>query len=239
MSNPSTLFVVATPLGNLGDITLRALETLRSVEVILCEDKRVTTRLLNRFGIRKPLVVYHQHTPPERVLRRLGLGQGGKTMALVTDAGTPGISDPGGKLVEALRRSIPDVRILPIPGPTALTAALSVSGFPTDTFVFLGFPPHKKGRQKFFDALEHESRTVVLYESTHRILKTLEELRLRLRDRSVVVCRELTKMHETLYPGTLGEVTEELTRGDHRGEFVVVVRAAPSRKLPRPKREGV
>lgn len=223
-------FVVATPIGNLQDVSPRALQTLRSVDAILCEDTRVTSKLLAAFEIRKPLIAYHQHTEAKRVHEILELLEQGKNLALVTDAGTPGISDPGGKLVEEIVKRFGDAaEIIPIPGPSALIAALSISGFPADEFVFLGFPPHKKGRKKFFQALAAEERTVVFYESTHRILKSLKELDEldELMSRPLVVCRELTKLHETIYRGTAAEVTRRLEAGSIKGEFVIVVGHRP------------
>lgn len=149
----------------------------------------------------------------------------GNDLALVTDAGTPGISDPGGKLIEVLVKHFGSaLKIIPIPGSSAVIAALSVSGFPADNFVFFGFPPNKKGRQKFFDRLSKFDITIVFYESTHRILKTLKEINDRFPKRQLVVCRELTKMYETIYRGTAVEVTEKLKSSSIKGEFVIVIR---------------
>lgn len=221
---PSTLYIVATPIGNLEDVSPRALRTLREVDAILCEDTRVTSKLLARFEIRKTLIAFHQHSNTKRfdeILTHLGAG---KNIALVTDAGTPGISDPGGLLVEAVVEHLGDaVTITPIPGPSAVITALSISGLPADEFLFLGFPPHKNGRKTFFDKLALEERTVVFYESTHRIMKALAELDVRLPDRKIVVCRELTKLHETIYRGTPSEVTAALERSSIKGEFVIVL----------------
>ncbi len=217
-----SLYVVATPIGNLSDVTARSKEILSTVDAILCEDTRVTSKLLASLAIKKTLIAYHQHSDDVRVdeiLARLAKGQ---SLALVTDAGTPGISDPGGKLVHSIVIGLPDVAIIPIPGPCAAIAALSVSGFPTDRFVFLGFPPHKKGRMTYFKELAEREETVVFYESTHRIEKTLAELEARIGDRQVVVCRELTKLHETTYRGTVAEVTAALKATSIRGEFVIV-----------------
>ncbi len=218
------LFIIATPIGNLSDVSERMLETLRSVDLILCEDTRVTSKLLASYEIKKPLQSYHQHSDKKKIDKILDELAEGKSVALVTDAGTPGISDPGGVLVaEALRRFEDEVEIIPIPGPSALTAALSISGFPADEFIFLGFPPHKKGRKKFFDRLHEIKSTVVLYESTHRIEKTLNELSERLESRKIVLCRELTKLHETIYRGTSSQVTDKLKSGSIKGEFVIVI----------------
>ncbi len=220
------LYVVATPIGNLNDASPRLKEVLVTVDAILCEDTRVTSKLLAVFGIQKTLVAYHQHSDDRRVKEILERLAKGESLALVTDAGTPGISDPGGRLIQLIVEQLGDsVQIVPIPGPSACIAALSISGFPTDSFVFLGFPPHKKGRQTYFKRVAEADDTVVFYESTHRIEKTLAELGALIGDRQLVVCRELTKMYETTYRGTAAEVTEKLKTGSIKGEFVVVVRA--------------
>lgn len=219
-----TLYVVATPIGNLQDMTERGKAVLRSVDAILCEDTRVSSKLLAAYGIKRTLVAYHQHSDMKRSNEIVAMLREGKSLALVTDAGTPGISDPGGRLVEQVVHELGDeVAIIPIPGACAAVAALSVCGFPTDEFVFLGFPPHKKGRQTFFKRLPTIASTVVFYESTHRIEKTLAEIAAAVGDRRLVVCRELTKLHETTYRGTATEVTEQLGSTSIKGEFVVVV----------------
>ncbi len=232
----NTLYIVATPIGNLSDITERAKATLGLVDAILCEDTRVTSKLLAVYGIRRTLVAYHQHSDTKRTNEILAMLREGKSLALVTDAGTPGISDPGGMLVEAVVREFgSDVAIVPIPGPSAVIAALSVSGFPSDEFIFLGFPPHKKGRQTFFKKVAAIESTVVMYESTHRILKTLGEIEGAMRggDRKLVVCRELTKFYETIYRGTAADVTEQLKSTSIKGEFVIVLapNATPTKAL--------
>src|SRR3989338_5963650 len=205
-----TLYILATPIGNLGDITQRAKETLASVDAILCEDTRVTSKLLAVIGVQKTLVSFHHHSDGLKTQEVLARLKRGESLALVTDAGTPGISDPGGKLVEAVVRMLPEVAIIPIPGVSAVVAALSISGFPTDAFLFLGFPPHKKGRAGYFKRVAESEVATVFYESTHRILKTLAELQAVIADRPLVVCRELTKMYETTYRGTATEVTAAL-----------------------------
>ncbi|OGL99313.1 16S rRNA (cytidine(1402)-2'-O)-methyltransferase [Candidatus Uhrbacteria bacterium RIFOXYB2_FULL_57_15] len=219
----STLYVVATPIGNLSDLSARARETLGLVDAILCEDTRVSSKLLAAFGIQKTLVAYHQHSDMKRMKEIVAMLRDGKSLALVTDAGTPAISDPGGILVETVIRESPDTAIIPIPGPSAVIAALSVSGFPCDEFVFLGFPPHKKGRQTFFKRLATMESTVAFYESTHRIEKTLAEIAASVGNRELVVCRELTKLHETTYRGTANEVTELIRSTSIKGEFVIVL----------------
>ncbi|MEK7105690.1 MAG: 16S rRNA (cytidine(1402)-2'-O)-methyltransferase [Patescibacteria group bacterium] len=220
-----TLSIVATPIGNLQDITLRAIQTLKESDAILCEDTRVTMKLLARLEIKKPLVSFHEHSDRKRLEEILNLLKEGKNLALVTDAGTPAISDPGSWLVREVVDQLPDVTIVAIPGPSAVVGALSISGFYGDEFVFMGFPPHKKGRQAFFDRAAKEERIVVLYESTHRIMKAMEELTERLGERQIVVCRELTKMHETIYRGTVAEVTAKLKTGSIKGEFAIVLAA--------------
>jgi 16S rRNA (cytidine1402-2'-O)-methyltransferase len=220
----TTLFIIATPIGNLSDVSARAKEILKTVQVILCEDTRVTKKLLNHFEIHTSVLRFDAHAPAGKMETVLSLLREGKNLALVTDAGTPGISDPGGKLVEAVWREFGDqVSMIPIPGPAALAVALSISGFPADRFVFLGFPPHKKGRKTFFDELAKVPFTVVFYESVHRIEKTLAELLTRIGDRPVVLCRELTKLHETIYRGTVRQVTAALRADTIKGEFVMVV----------------
>lgn len=225
--NKKILYIVATPIGNLGDITIRALEILKGVDVIICEDTRHTKKLLSYYNISKPLSSVHQHSGEDR-MRNL-LEQSGK-MAYVSDAGTPGISDPGGKLV-ALAQEM-DISVVPIPGPSAIVTALSASGLPTDKFLFLGFMPHK-GRQKVFDQIVASSLTVSFYESPHRILKTLEQLTKELDDtRVVVVGRELTKKFETMYRGTAQEVFEQVSEKP-KGEFVVVISPKKKKKSSR------
>jgi len=219
------LYVVATPIGNLSDISERAKATLASVDVILCEDTRVTGKLLHTYKIETNMLSYHQHSGGTKVNKIVELLEEGKTLALVTDAGTPAISDPGAMLVQELvNRFGSDIVIEPIPGPSAVIAALSASGFPADEFLFLGFAPHKKGRQTFFDRVKETESTVVLYESTHRIMKALGEIEERMPLRPLVVCRELTKMHETIYRGTAREVTEQLESTSIKGEFVIVLK---------------
>lgn len=222
-----TLSVVATPIGNLGDITLRALETLKSADAIACEDTRITAKLLARYDIKKPLLVYHARSgrlSEEKVLAHLGEG---KHVALVTDAGTPGISDPGQALVAHVRERLGDaVHIVAVPGASALTAALSVAGISSSEFVFLGFLPHKKGRETLFKEIAKEKKTVVFYESPHRIKKALASLAKTLpSDRTVAVCRELTKVYEEVVNGTAVELEQEfaLRKENAQGEFVVVI----------------
>lgn len=221
MYTPGTLSVVATPLGNLGDITERAVATLRASDVICCEDTRVTAKLLAAYHIRTTLVSLHEHTDDATIARVVGMLHDGKQVSYVSDAGTPGVSDPGGKLVAAAVSA--GHRVIPIPGPSAMTAALSVCGFPTEPFTFVGFPPHKKGRKSFFDDIAARDEAIVLYESTHRIMKTLGELP---QGRVAFVGRELTKLHETHYRGTVRDIVAQLETTSTKGEFVIVLAPA-------------
>lgn len=219
------LYIVATPIGNLKDISLRALEVLKEVDLILCEDTRTTKKLLDRYQIKTSTLSYYQHSKIQKIEYILQLLKEGKNLALVSDAGTPGISDPGNKLVQEVIKSLSDqVEIVPIPGPSAVAAAASISGFPMDKFLFLGFPPTKKKRKKFFEEIENSEHLVIFYESTYRIIKTLKELSFFVRNREIVICRELTKKFETIYRGKIDEVIEQLKNKEViKGEFVVVV----------------
>lgn len=217
------LYVVGTPIGNLEDLTFRAKRLLSSVSVIACEDTRVTKKLLDHYAITTPTVSVHHHTPPAKLDELLNRVEQGHDVAVVTDAGMPGISDPGGKLVaRAVERGLP---VESVPGPSALTTAASLSGVPTDQFLFLGFLPHKKGRETLFKRIAATEETVVLYESPHRLLKTLQSLLAVVPTKHIVVCRELTKLHESVVRGTPAEVLQHYT--DHpdqvRGEVVILV----------------
>ena len=212
----STLYIVATPIGNLKDITLRALHIFEEVDLILCEDTRVTKKLLSRYNIKTPTQSYHQHSKLKKINYILNLLKQDKSLALVSDSGTPGISDPGNKLINHLAESLPDLEIVPIPGPNAAVAAASISGFPMDKFVFMGFPPHKKGRQKFFKEVAESKYPVIIYESPYRILKTLKELG----QKEIIVGRELTKKFETIYRDKTEKITKQIKP---KGEFVIVI----------------
>jgi len=222
----SALYIVATPIGNLKDITQRAIETLKESDLILCEDTRNTQKLLNHYRIKKKTLSYHQHSRLKKVERIIELLKEGKKLALVSDAGTPGISDPGNKLIEEITKALgSEVDIVPIPGPSAVTSALSVSGFPTDSFLFLGFPPSKRKRKKFFQKVAGSEHTVVFFESPYRIEKSLRELLQEVgedRRSKIVVCRELTKRFESIYRGTIQEVLDKIKKDKTKGEFVVV-----------------
>jgi 16S rRNA (cytidine1402-2'-O)-methyltransferase len=223
----STLYIVSTPIGNLEDITLRALRILKEVDLILCEDTRVTKRLLDRYEIQKPTMSYHAQSKLAKTEKVLSLLEEGKSLALVSDAGTPTISDPGCLLVAQVREHFGDaINIVPIPGPSAVLSALAVSGFPTSEFLFLGFLPHKKGRETLFREIGASKRTVVFYESPHRITKTLESLQSHLiPKRRITVSREITKIHEEHIVGEPEEVVAHFAAHPDRvrGEFVVVV----------------
>lgn len=223
----SMLYIVATPIGNLDDLSPRAVSVLNTSDLILAEDTRVTRILFAKYGIDKPLVSYHQHSKIKKINAITGWLKEGKTLSLVSDAGTPGINDPGNFLIQEILKEIPDLKIVPIPGPNAAIAALSISGFPADKFVFLGFPPRKKGRQAFFKKIGEIEETVVFYESKHRTLKALQELAERsgLGERLIMVARELTKHFETTYRGTLEDVGPRLKKDNILGEFVIVIRA--------------
>lgn len=216
------IYIIATPIGNLGDITLRALDTIKNVDFLLCEDTRVTKGMLDHFQISKPLISYHHHSDAKKIKEILDLLKQGKNLGLVTDAGTPGISDPGNMLIAEIIKHDPGAEVISIPGPSALIAALSISGFPTDKFLFLGFPPHKNKRQKYFKEVAAAEHTVVFYESGHRIKKCLSELQEVLKpEQKLCVCRELTKKFETIYRGNISEIVEKMQ--DERGEFVIVI----------------
>lgn len=219
------LYVVATPIGNLQDITLRALSTLKSVGRIVAEDTRVTKKLLDRHDIHVPLFPLHAHSSRAQFDKVAEMVASGESIALVTDAGTPGVSDPGALIVRLVREKCGEKSVVPIPGVSAVVTALSGSGIPADEFVFLGFLPHKKGRQKLLDEVVLMKRAVVMYESPHRMEKLMEELVVRVPERQVVIAKELTKMFEHIAGGTALEVQERLKNGDisGKGEFVVIL----------------
>lgn len=229
----ATLYIVATPIGNLRDITLRALEVMKSVDSILCEDTRVTKKILNHYEIKKSTISYHTHSKITKIDKIIDILKEGRDLALVSDAGTPTIQDPGAKLVSIIKEKLPNTKVLVIPGASAITAALSVSGVFVSEFIFLGFLPHKKGREKVFKEIEESSRTVIFYESPHRIIKTLESLSSKLsKYRRVVIARELTKIYEETTSGSPMETLRFFKKNPDkiRGEFVVIIsRHKPSR----------
>jgi len=218
------LYIVATPIGNLEDITLRALRILKEVDLIVCEDTRHSKILLNKYEIEKPLLSYHSHSRISKINKIIEELKKGKDVALVSDAGTPGISDPGYAVVTAALEE--GIEVSPVPGTSAFLTALMVSGFPINQFVYLGFLPVKKGRQTLFFNLKEEKRTVVFYESPYRILKTLGEIKEYLgENREIVLARELTKKFEEFKRGTVKEVYTEMETQKPKGEFVVILSA--------------
>ena len=223
MTQETTLYLVATPIGNLGDITYRAVEVLKSVDKILAEDTRTSGVLLKHYGITTPMESFHAFNEHQKVTQVIDRLKKGEKIGLITDAGTPGISDPGFLLVrEALKN---DVALECLPGATAFVPALVQSGFPCDRFIFEGFLPAKKGRQTKLKQLTEEDRTIILYESPHRLLKTLEQLAELMEHRLVSVSRELTKKFEETVTGTFHEVISHFKNGTVKGEFVIVIGA--------------
>lgn len=223
----ANLFLVATPIGNLEDITLRALRVLREeVAAIACEDTRQTQKLLVRFEIQKPLISYHEHNEKTRAPELIERLKAGESIALVSDAGTPLVSDPGHRLVTAAIEN--GIRVVPIPGVSAALAALTASGLPATDFRFCGFLPHKAGaRRRFLEGLKQETATLIFYESPHRILEALEEISAVLGNAPLVLARELTKVHEEFLRGTAAEILSELrSRPSVKGEITLII--APS-----------
>ncbi len=217
-----TLYVVATPIGNLEDITLRALRVLKEVDFIAAEDTRHTLTLLRHYQIEKPLISYHQWNEARRTAEFVGRLQAGQSIALVSDAGTPGISDPGARIIEACIAA--GVAVVPVPGPSALVTALVASGLDTQEFRFLGFMPNKSGqRQRLLASLVNETCTLVIYESPFRLIKFLEDARAIFGERRMVVARELTKKFEEILRGTPADILRQLEGRSIKGEFVVVI----------------
>ncbi len=220
------LYIVPTPIGNLEDITLRAIRVLKEVDMVLCEDTSVTQRLFKEYDIITKTTVFYAQTGVKNIEKILEGLENGAKYALVSDAGTPTISDPGVLLIQKIYESLPEVKVIALPGASALTTALSVSGISSSTFTFYGFLPHKKGRETLFKKISESEEVSVFYESVHRIIKTLESLKVFLKeDRVIVVTREITKLHEEIIRGSAEEVlTHFVTHKDRlRGEFVVIV----------------
>lgn len=215
------LFIVATPIGNLEDITLRAITTLKEADLILAEDTRHSGKLLKHFGITTPMKSFHHHSSPEKINWIIEELRQEKNIALVTDAGTPGIADPAGLLVDAAHKA--KIKVVPIPGGSAITTLLSVSGINTDHFIFAGFLPKKKGRQTFFQGLADNKTPIVIFESPMRIVKTLEDIQKFWGEREVIVGRELTKLYEEVLRLPVGEAIEHFRTTKPKGEFVIVV----------------
>jgi 16S rRNA (cytidine1402-2'-O)-methyltransferase len=217
-----TLWIIATPIGNLEDITARAARLLGEVDAIACEDTRVTSKLVSHLKISKPLVSVHEHSNPKAITSLITRLEAGENIAYVCDAGTPGMNDPGGKLVQGAFEA--GITVSPIPGPSALTAAISACGFPMDEFTYVGFIPHKKGRGTLFKEIAERETPTIFLESTHRIMKTLEGLKKHLDpSRELFIGRELSKMHETLYRGMITDMIQRLEATSTKGEFTVII----------------
>lgn len=217
------LYIVATPIGNLGDITLRALETLKNVGLILCEDTRVTKKLLFHYEITKPTSSFHEHSDERKIASLIERLRTGENMALVTDAGTPGLSDPGNVLVGAAIEA--GIGVVPIPGASALTALVSVAGVDMREFTFLGFPPHKKGRQTFFREVGESKIPVMYYESPHRVIKNLDLLQELAPSKKIILGRELTKIFEEIVRGDTESILDHFEKYPEKikGEFTIIV----------------
>jgi len=222
-----TLSIVATPIGNMGDLTFRALWNLKEANAVYAEDTRVISKLLTHYGLRKSVFRLDAATESKKAMEVAERLEQGEHVVFVSDAGTPGVSDPGARLVAYIRENCPDAKIDAIPGASAITAALSIAGIDTTAFVFLGFSPHKKGRQTFVKSIVKSEIPVVLYESPHRILKLLTEIAKEAPDARITIGRELTKLHEEVIAGTPAELAESLEkRKAARGEFVVIVESS-------------
>lgn len=216
------LYIVATPIGNLEDITLRAIRILKEVDYVFAEDTRVTKKLLNHLEIEKTIYRYDEHSKQYQIDTIMNLLEEGKNIALVTDAGTPCISDPGYEVVdEALKR---DIKVVPIPGVSAMTAAASVAGVSMRRFVFEGFLPKKKGRQTLLKSFQDEKRTIMFFESPHRIIKTLKDIEEFIGEREIVLVREITKIYEEIIRGTTKELISQYENKTFKGEFVVIIK---------------
>lgn len=216
------LYIVATPIGNLADLTFRAKEVLETADLIACEDTRHSGILLKHYSIKKPLLSFHSHSGKAKVDKIIEHLKKGDDVALISDAGTPGISDPAYSLIQAALKN--NITIIPIPGSSAVITALCASGLPTDKFFYLGFLPVKKGRQTLFKKMAESDYTVVFYESPHRLLRTINELKKHLKPTAkIVIAKELTKMYETFFRGTVADIAEKLPVGKPKGEYVVMI----------------
>ncbi|MEX1014954.1 MAG: 16S rRNA (cytidine(1402)-2'-O)-methyltransferase [Candidatus Paceibacterota bacterium] len=223
MKNKKNFYVVATPIGNLDDISKRAQDVLSSVEVIFAEDTRVTKKLLNHYNIKTPVYRYNEHNPEKTFEDLYNLFRKG-SIALTSDAGTPSISDPGGVLVDFVRKNFPNIKIEVIPGPSALVSAVSVSGLPSSSFTFLGFPPLKNKRNKFFENIKNiEVKPVIFYESPHRLQKTFDNIEEILGDIDIFIAKEMTKIYEDYFNGKVSEARKYFSGDKGKGEFVVII----------------
>ncbi len=221
MSTLGKLFVVGTPIGNLADITYRAIDVLNNVEFIFAEDTRVSKKLLNHYSIDKKIYSYHDYSRDSEVINLINILVDGSNVALISDAGTPTISDPGYRLIRKCIKK--GIDVIPIPGPSAVTAALSVAGLPSDSFTFIGFLPQKKGRVKKIEQLNDIENTIIVFESPHRILKTLNQFLEILGNRQVVIGRELTKLYEEIIRGNLKEIIQRISDKSLKGEIVIMI----------------
>lgn len=215
------LYIVSTPIGNLEDITLRAIRILKEVDYIAAEDTRHSRILFDKYEIRKPVLSFHSYSGEAKTDKIIEILKEGKSVALITDAGTPGISDPAYTLIKPAIEA--GIKVVPIPGASSLLAGLSMSGLPTNQFLYLGFLPLKKGRQTLLKSLAEEKRTIVIFEAPHRLMRTLQELQTYLGDRKIAVCREITKIYEEAIRGTISEAVEHFKVHSPKGEFVLVV----------------
>ncbi len=220
-----SLYVIATPIGNLEDISFRAIRILKEVDFILCEDTRVSKKILDYYKIKKPLISFHHHSSNNKYEKILKILESKKSVALISDAGTPNISDPGGELVEFVREKIPNIGIEPIPGPSAIISALSVSGIKADKFLFFGFLPHKKGRLSMIKEILSSKYPVVFYESKYRLFKLIQELKIMDFNKNIMIFRELTKMHYSFYKNSLEELSKifEQDKNALKGEFTIII----------------
>ena len=221
--NSGSLFVISTPIGNLDDITYRAIQTLNDVDYILCEDTRVTKRLLDKYNINQKMITHNEYNENKKVDSISQLLVEGSSIALVSDAGTPCISDPGYRLISNIKKKYPEIKVISIPGATALISSLSISGLPSDCFYFIGFLPKKKGRQKKIKELSGFQGSVIIYESPKRVLKTLKELFSILGNRRVFVAREMTKIYEETFYTDLESISLDKISLKEKGEYVIIV----------------
>lgn len=221
MSNKGRLYIIATPIGNLKDFTFRAIDILQEVDYIFAEDTRTSIKLMKHYNITTSLDSYHEHNNTQKIPKIIKLLNEGKNIGLISDAGTPTISDPGYKLIRACIAE--EIDIIPIPGASAVTAALSASGLPSDSFFFFGFLPQKKGRKKKISFLKSLENTIIIFESPHRLLKTLRELHNELGERPIIVARELTKLYEEIIRGNFNSVIEFFESKKVKGEIVIII----------------